>query len=601
MGLIIDSFAGGGGASTGIARALGRSPDIAINHDEEALALHEINHPETLHINSSVYAIDIRDVIGNQEIDLLWASPDCKHFSKAKGGKPVAKHIRDLAWVVVHWCELLHRSNRADQMPKVILLENVEEFRDWGPLGDDGKPDPLKKGHTFTLWWRRLRALGYKVKWRELRACDFGAPTIRKRFFLVARRDGNPIVWPEPTHGAPGSEAVESGAVHPHRTAAEIIDWSLPCPSIFDTSEQIKDKLGVRAKRPLADATLRRIAKGVQRYVIEAAEPFIVTCNHQGEHFRGQGLDHPFCTVTANRDAHGLIVPTLAPFVSYAQHGGRCRGAKEPLHTVTASNKDQNCIVVPTLVQTGYGERKGQEPRVPGLEKPLGTVVAAGSKHALVAAFLAQHNGGMVGRDAREPVSTITMRGTQQQVVAATLVSYYGEGAGSTDRSARPAEPLRTVTTENRHALVAANMLSLKGSDRRDASIEAPLATVCAGGTHAALVSAFMLKYYGPNIGHELNDPLHTVTTKARFGLVTVSINGEDYVIADIGMRMLTPRELYRAQGFPESYEIDRGTNGRVFTKTAQIRMCGNSVPPDFAEALARVNSPYASAVSEVA
>ncbi|MEM8791055.1 MAG: DNA cytosine methyltransferase [Pseudomonadota bacterium] len=564
MGLIIDSFAGGGGASTGITRALGRSPDIAINHDADALAMHEANHPETRHVNSSVYAVDIRDLIGGEEIDLLWASPDCKHFSKAKGGKPVAKHIRDLAWVIVHWCEVLHRSRRGEQMPKVILLENVEEFRDWGPLGEDGKPDPLKKGHTFTLWWRRLRALGYKVKWRELRACDYGAPTIRKRFFLVARRDGHPIVWPEPTHAAPGSDLVKAGTLKAHRTAAEIIDWSLPCPSIFDTSEEILKKSGIRAKRPLAEATLRRIAKGVKRYVLDAVEPFIVTCNHQGEHFCGQGLDQPFCTVTANRDAHGLIVPTLAPFVSYAQHGGRCRDARDPLHTVTASTKDQNCVVVPTLVQTGYGERDGQSPRVPGLEKPLGTIVAGGSKHALVAAFLAQHNGGMVGHDAREPVSTITMRGTQQNVVAAHL-------------------------------------LSLKGSARRDRTVDAPLATVCAGGGHAAMVSAFMVKYYGPNIGQELHEPLHTVTSRDRFGLITVEISGETFVIADIGMRMLTPRELYRAQGFPDDYVIEQSIAGRAFTKTAQIRMCGNSVPPDLAFVLAKANSPYAEQVANVA
>ncbi|MEM8580709.1 MAG: DNA cytosine methyltransferase [Pseudomonadota bacterium] len=549
MGLIIDSFAGGGGAGTGITRALGRSPDIAINHDAEALALHAANHPETRHINTSVYAVDLRDLIGREEIDLLWASPDCKHFSKAKGGKPVAKHIRDLAWVIVQWCELLMDAQR----PKIILLENVEEFRDWGPLGPDGRPDAEKKGHTFTLWWLRLRKLGYKVEWTEMRACDYGAPTIRKRFFLIARRDGLPIVWPEQTHAAPDSDAVERGDRQPHRSAAEIIDWSLPCPSIFDTSDEIMSKHGLRAVRPLADATLRRIAKGVKKYAIDAAEPFLVICNHQGAHFRGQGVDRPFCTVTANRDAHGLVTPMLAPLISYAQHGGNNRSISDSLHTVTASTKDQNCLVVPTLVQTGYREREGQAPRVPGIEKPLGTIVAGGGKHALVAAFMAQHNTGLIGHDARRPVSTITTGGSQQNVVAA-------------------------------------HMVSLKGSDRRDRAADTPLATNCAGGGHAAMVSAFMVKYYGQGVGQGANEPLHTITTKERFGLVIVEIEGTSYVITDIGMRMLTPRELYRAQGFPDDYIIDRGLDGKRFTKTAQIRMCGNSVPPDLAAALVAAN-----------
>ncbi|WP_306150706.1 DNA cytosine methyltransferase [Roseovarius sp. MMSF_3281] len=548
--MIIDSFAGGGGASTGIEMALGRSPDVAINHDPVALAMHEANHPDTIHLINSVYAVDPSEVCQGRNVGLAWFSPDCKHHSKAKGGKPLSKNIRDLAWVVVHWAERVR--------PKVIMLENVEEFQDWCPLTPEGKPDPERKGDTFRAWVKRLRRLGYKVEWRQLRACDYGAPTIRKRLFVIARCDGKPIVWPEPTHGAPDSPEVLAGTRLPWRTAAEIIDWSLPCPSIFDTAAEIKEKYGLRAVRPLKDATLRRIARGVMRYVLEAKEPFIVTCNHQGPHFRGQGLNEPFKTVTAARDAHGVVMPTLAPFSTYGQHGGANRRIDAPHHTITASTKDQNAIVVPTLVQTGYGERPGQAPRVPGLEKPIGNMVASSGKHALVSAFLAQHNSGPkmqnnAGRAATVPLSTLTTRGTQQQVVAA-------------------------------------NLLSLHGTARRDASIEEPHPTLCAGGQHSAMIATFLQKYYGSGLGQWADDPLHTLGTRDTFGLVTVEIDGQIYAITDIGMRMLTPREQFRAQGFPESYEIENGSDGRAFTKTEQTRMCGNSVPPDVAAALVRAN-----------
>lgn len=511
--MIIDSFAGGGGASTGIEMALGRSPDVAINHDPAALAMHEINHPETRHLINSIYAVDPRDAVpAGRRVGLAWFSPDCKHHSKAKGGKPVEKNIRDLAWVVVHWAERVR--------PDVIMLENVEEFQDWCPLTPDNRPDLTRRGETFKEWVNRLRRLGYKVEWRQLRACDYGAPTIRKRLFVIARRDGLPIIWPAPTHGAPDSAEVIAGTRKPWRTAAEIIDWSLPCPSIFDTSAEIMAKHGLRAVRPLKDATLRRIARGVMRYVIEAKQPFVVTCNHSGDSFRGQGLDEPFKTLTATRDAHGLVVPTL--------------------------------------VQTGYGERPGQQPRVPGLDKPLGTLVAGGGKHALVAAFLAQHNGGermqnAAGRSADAPLSTLTTRGTQQQIVAASL-------------------------------------LSMHGNARRDSSIEAPHPTLCAGGQHSAMIAAFLQKYYGQGLGQEAGTPLHTLGTRDTFGLVTVEIDGQTYAITDIGMRMLTPREQFRAQGFPETYIIDRAPDGRAMTKTEQTRMCGNSVAPPVAAALARAN-----------
>ncbi|MEX5599123.1 DNA cytosine methyltransferase [Pseudophaeobacter sp. C1-32P7] len=508
--LIIDSFAGGGGASTGIEMALGCSPDVAINHDAAALAMHEANHPQTMHLNSNVWHVDPAEVCKGRRVGLAWFSPDCKHHSKAKGGKPVKKNIRDLAWVVVLWAKRAR--------PDVIALENVEEFRQWGPLTPENRPCPDRRGQTFKHWVKELKRLGYKVEWRELRACDYGAPTIRKRLFLIARCDGRPIIWPEPTHGAPGSAEVTAGQRKPWRTAAEIIDWSLPCPSIFDTSEEIMAKHGLRAKRPLVDATLRRVARGVMRYVIEAKQPFLVT---------------------------------------YAQQGGGIRSGLDPLHTVTASPKDQNTLIVPTLVQTGYGERPGQAPRVPGLDKPLGTIVAGGGKHALVAAFLAQHNAGErmknnAGRSATAPLSTLTTRGTQQQIVAAHLMNMHGSS-----RSAR--------------------------------DIQAPHPSICAGGQHGTLVAAFLQKYYGQGLGQRADEPLHTLSTRDTFGLVTVEIDGTTYAITDIGMRMLTPREQFRAQSFPDSYQIEEA-GGRILTKTEQTRMCGNSVPPVMAAALIRAN-----------
>lgn len=463
--LIIDSFCGGGGASLGIELGLGVSVDFAVNHDPEAIVLHRQNHPHTVHACQDVWTIDPVQLTGNRPVALLWASPDCKHFSKAKGGKPRSKKIRDLAWIVVRWARAIR--------PRVICLENVEEFAEWGPLLSDGQPCPQRKGFIFRRWVQELERQGYQVEWRELRACDYGAPTIRKRLFLVARCDGEPISWPEPTHG-PG--------LKPYRTAADIIDWSLPCPSIFDTSEEIYRKHGIRARRPLAEATIKRIAAGIQRFVLEAEEPF---------------------------------------FVSFAQHGGANRSAFAPLHTVTASSKDHNVVIAPTLIQTGYGERAGQRPRHLNLHEPLGTVVAAGSKHAVVAAYLAQHNGGMVGHDLRKPISTISSRGSQQQLVSAFLAPYYGSGSGET--------------------------------------------------------------------GRDLREPAPTVTTRDRLQLVTVEIQGTEYAITDIGMRMLTPRELYRAQGFPDDYVIDGGDD-MALSKTAQIRMCGNSVCPPVAAALVRAN-----------
>ena len=496
--LVVDNFAGGGGASLGIEWALGRSPDIACNHDPEAVAMHEANHPRTRHFCEDVWKVDPVEACRGKRPALAWFSPDCKHFSKAKGGKPVEKKIRGLAWVVVRWARAVK--------PRVIMLENVEEFEEWGPLLDDGMPDPLKRGFTFRRWVGQLRAAGYVVETRVLRACDYGAPTTRKRLFLIARSDGLPIVWPKPTHGK---------GLTPYRTAAECITWSLPCPSIFER------------KRPLAEATLRRIARGIQRYVIETAEPFIVGIDHRGA---GDSCAWP---------------------------------GSEPLTTVTAEAR--HALVAPSLVQTGYGEREGQSPRALDLQRPLGTVVGGGSKHALVAAFLAKHYGGH-------------------------------EATGS-----RMSRPMDTVTAVDHHSLVQTSlMLKMRGGlEAHPVTAQdwrQPAPTVTAGGTHLAEVRAFLLKYYGTDQNPQLRMPLGTVTTKDRFGLVFV--RGEQYAIGDIGLRMLVPRELGRAQAFPDTYKLDVVVNGKSLTQSAQVRMIGNSVSPVMAEALARANFAAQAAVA---
>lgn len=532
-GLVIDNFAGGGGASTGIEMALGRPVDIAINHDPEAIAMHEVNHPHTKHFCESVWEVNPREITGGRPVDLCWFSPDCKHFSKAKGGKPVRKEIRGLAWVAIRYA--------ATVRPRVIMLENVEEFVTWGPLAD-GRPCPKNKGRTFKSFVNALKRHGYQVEWKELRANLYGAATIRKRLFLIARCDGNPIVWPSPSHLAAASAEVKAKQAKPQRLAADIIDWSLPCPSIFTR------------KRPLAEATLRRIARGIQRYVIDAEQPFIVGVGGRAGQSRPRSTKEPLATITAKADA-ALVVPQLAPFITEHANATSQRNmpADAPLRTICAEVKGGHfAVVAPTLVQLGYGERKGQAPRAPGLHKPLGTVVAGGGKHGLVAAFLAKHYGG----------------------------NYKGPGSAMTD-------PAPTVTTRDHNALVTSHLIKLQqnsiGQDVRE-----PLHTVMAGATRFGEVRAFLLKYYDTAVGQTLTEPLHTITTKDRIGLVMVK--GEPYQIVDIGMRMLEPHELYAAQGFPANYIHDRTATGKRLSKASQVRMCGNSVCPPVAAALVRAN-----------
>lgn len=543
--LIIDNFAGGGGTSTGLERAFGRPVDIAINHNAEALAMHAANHPHTRHLCESVWDVDPIEVTGNQPVGLVWLSPDCKHFSKAKGAKPVEKRIRGLAWVALRWI--------AKTKPRAMILENVEEFKTWGPLIVDAdgtsRPDPAKKGKTFDSFIRQIKAHGYRVEWEELRACDYGTPTIRKRFFLVARRDGLPIIARPPvTHAAPASKEVKAGKLQPWRTAAECIDWSIPCPSIFERT------------RPLADATLRRIAKGIMRYVVNSPEPFIV------------GLAH-----AERKDGTG---------------GDRAHGLDEPVRTIHAGGGNL-ALVSPTLVQTGYGEREGQAPRALDICKPLGTVVAGASKHALVAAFLAKHYTGVVGSDLHDSIGTVTAVDHHSLVAASLVHMGHGEGKDGTKRFSHGVRdataPLNTIAASGMPAaVVTSNLVKLRGTSSTAATDE-PLHTVSAGGQHHAEVRAFLLAYYGTDQAQAPGTPLATITTKDRFGLVT--IHGQDYQIVDIGLRMLTPRELFTAQGFPANYVIgDDESQGLVLSKAAQVRMCGNSVCPPLAEALVRAN-----------
>lgn len=469
--LIVDNFAGGGGASTGIELATGYSVDIAINHDPEAIKMHKANHPNTKHYCEDVWQVDPVEACAGKPVALAWFSPDCKHFSKAKGGKPKDKFIRGLAWVACRWAGLVR--------PRVIMLENVEEFKTWGPLNRSHRPIKAKQGVTFRKFIGQLEDLGYEVEYRELVAADYGAPTMRKRFFLIARCDGKPIVWPEPTHGPADSIQVKAGLLKPYLGAYTQLDFSLPCPSIFDTAEEIKEKYGIQAKRPLAPKTMERIARGIKKFVIDNAEPFIVQVNHSG---------------------------------SSADY---CKSMNAPLQVITA--KHGFGIVSPTLIQY-HSETSEKEVRGQGLEEPIMTVDGS-NRYGLVTSFLSKFYKSGTGQDVREPLHTVT-----------TSPGHFGE------------------------------------------------------------VRAFLIKYYGQGTGQDIKEPLDTVTSQDRFGLVT--IEGVDYQIVDIGLRMLEPRELYGCQGFPADYIIDKDYTGKEYPRNEQVRRCGNAVCPPIPAALVRANLP---------
>ena len=709
--LVIDSFAGGGGASEGIEQALRilkaqgfldidalEHVDFAVNHDDAALAMHAANHPRTVHLPHNVWKVSLRDLVGRRLVDLLWLSPDCRHHSRAKGGAPVSKSVRDLAWVALRWLKEL----RPDQRPRRVFLENVREFKDWGPLIPDGKggerPDPARRGETFAKWVAELKRAGYRrIEWRELRACDYGIPTTRLRLYMIASRDPDPIVWPAPTHGDPKSEAVRAGRLKPWPVAADIIEWDRPCPSIFlarDEARAYRRATGIRIIRPLALNTDARIAKGVKRYVLDAAKPFIVTCNHAGPGFRGQDLAEPFATVTGARDAHGLVAPILvtnttghpgapaeAPLatvttgghhiavaphlvaVNHGDSGGRREyGADEPVGTVTPARsraivaphlvayygagaggtdrsadvtepvrtvptENRHAIVAPCLVPR-YGERPGQEPRTRSLEEPAPTVVPTGNGGDLAAIYLAQHNGRDVGRAAAEPASTVAGSGGHQAVVAAFVAQHNNDGRrdGGVNPGRSAEDPLSTVTGTGSHqSVIAASMLSLKGSARRAGSAEDPHPAVCAGGQQSAVVTLPMLSaYYRTGEGQSVDSPTRTATTNDRFGLVEGTgiappltpaqlararqvaeflrrhgcwderefVTVGPWIVVDIGMRMLTARELARANGLPERYDLAVPYKGGTLSDTEQRHKIGNCVCPGMATALVVPNHP---------
>ncbi|AXY31199.1 TPA: DNA cytosine methyltransferase [Klebsiella aerogenes] len=663
--IIVDNFAGGGGASTGIELAIGRSVDIAINHDPNAVAMHTTNHPDTLHYCESVYSVRPKVATAGRRVGLAWFSPDCRHFSKAKGAKPVEKAIRGLAWIVIRWA--------LDVGPRVMMLENVEEFKTWGPLIEippkpnlphemigsfigpvypgHSRPDPARVGETFRAFVgmltngipvnhpalaecceflelspdsdqakRLIAGLGYDVDYRELRACDYGAPTIRKRFFMVMRRDGQPIVWPAATHGDPKSPAVISGKLAPWRTAAECIDWSIPAPSIFGR------------KKPLAENTLRRIARGIQRFVIESASPFIVKCNHtttKGKYdcFRGQALSEPLQTITkthgfavavphltkfrtgatgqpvtepvptvtagtsrrpgGNGHALGVVEAAITPFMAGnggSEYQAKPRPLDKPAHTILKESRA--CVVAPVIVRQ-FGASVGHRADVPGATITAG----GGGKSQLVSACLAKHYGGNYSGDGLgldEPTHSVTTV-DHHALVTAQIVGVGGRAAQSRPRDV--SEPLQTMTTKADAAMVTSHLIKLRGTCRDGQRTDEPMPTITAGGQHVGEVETTLaVEHYDEQRAQQALAFLKEYCGADSTGLVEIA--GVTYRIVDIGMRMLQPHELYRAQGFPEWYIIDQDYRGVKYAKDKQVARCGNAVPPPFAEALVRANLP---------
>jgi DNA (cytosine-5)-methyltransferase 1 len=655
--IVVDFFCGGGGAGTGLEMGLGRAVTVAKNHNPAAISMHTVNHPAARHYTTDVFEGDPDQECGGRAVGWFHMSPDCTHHSQAAGGQPRKREIRNLSWIGLKWA--------GKKRPRVISLENVKQILQWGPLvakrdkitgrvmklggqvAAPGEvvpvhqqflvPDQKRRGTTWRRFVELLEGMGYAVEWRVIKACDFGAPTSRERLFMIARCDGQPIVWPEPTHARKPAKGQLKW-----RTAAECIDWSVPSKSIFGR------------KKDLASATLRRVAKGMKKFVIDNPNPFIVPiANWSGE--LAQSAHEPLRTVTSwpRGGSFAMASPIIAP----ATHQGsdRVNDPGEPLPTVTCANRGELTLISPTLVQTGYGERDGQPPRVPGLDQPLGTVVAGGVKHALTAAHLVKFRFDDAGKALDEPLPTITSGGNYQRPAGAAhamgvctaVMAQMNGGFNATD--ARPMdEPMTTVTnTGSQQQLVTANLVHLRGNcDARDTAD--PLHTISAGGTHHGLVTAFMERQFGASIGQAIekpaptitaggggksslvelklspeheegalrvaaflisyygtenvsgcNSPAPTITTKDRLALVTVMVKGTPYVIVDICLRMLQPHELYRAQGFPADYIIDKGADGRKFTKTEQVHMCGNSVSPPPMAALAQANDPWRAAARE--
>lgn len=620
--LVIDLFAGGGGASTGIEKAIGRHVDIAVNHDADAIGMHEVNHPQTRHYRADVWEVDPLAVVEGQQVGLLHASPDCTDHSQAKGGQPRSTKIRALAWVVHRWAGKVR--------PDVITLENVEQMLQWSPLIAKRDPktgrvvtldevvDPVTKrkafrvaepgehvprhrqflvpnkeklGRNWTHFVAGLRAMGYVVQWRVICNADLGAHSTRTRLYMVARCDGLPIVWPEKTHAKK-----PKGKLKAHRPAADCIDWSIEGQSIFGR------------KKSLADATMRRIAHGMRKFVLDCPEPFIV--NNMANNVP-RSVSEPIGPVLTGGHKM-LLAPTLMPLTH--QGGHRNHDPRDPLPTVTAAHRGEQALAAAVLVQMGYGERDGQAPRVLDLQKALGTVTAGGKKHGLTTAYLVQagHGEGKEGgkrwshgaNDIKGPLGTVTASGGGQSLASAFMVQANGGFNKTHARDVR--DSISAVTASgSQQQLITAHLTTLRrnseGRDARD-----PLTTISAGGEHQALVeyhlsqeheegalrcAAFLMRYHASG-GQwaDLRDPATTITTHDRLALVTVWLKGEPWVVVDICLRMLTPRELYNAQDFPPTYKIDRTASGKVLTKTAQVRMCGNSVSPLPMELLVAAN-----------
>ena len=570
--LVVDNFAGGGGTSTGIEMATGYSVDIAINHDPEAIRMHKTNHPNTKHFCEDVWQVDPVAACNGHPVGLAWFSPDCKHFSKAKGGKPKDKFIRGLAWVACRWAGLVR--------PRVIMLENVEEFKTWGPLNRGHHPIKAKQGKTFEKFVQQLTDLGYVVEFHELVAADYGAPTMRKRFFMIARCDGKPIIWPKPTHAPADSEAVKAGLIKPYVGAYTQLDFSLPCPSIFDTSDEIKEKYGIRAVRPLAPKTMERIARGLKKFVLENPEPFIIQCNHGGER-KANDIKNPLPTITG-KHGYGIVEPYMIQIGQTGFAADRSKDVREPLTTIVSKN--EHCLIEPKLAPY-MGTNTTNHPGG-SCEDPLHTITT-GNQQCLISQYHSETALGEVrGQGIDDPLMTVD-GSNRYGLVTSFLHKYYDGGYKGAGDSVE--KPLPTVTAWDHNSIVTANLIQMNnhcdGRDLRD-----PIPTITAGDGHFGEVRAFLIKYYGQGTGQDIKEPLDTVTSKDRFGLVT--IEGVEYQIVDIGLRMLEPKELYGCQGFPDDYIIDHDCTGKTYPRSEQVRRCGNAVCPPLPAALVKANLP---------
>lgn len=569
--IVVDFFCGGGGAGTGLEMGLGRPVTVAKNHNPAAISMHTANHPAARHYTTDVFEGDPDEECQGRPVGWFHMSPDCTHHSQAAGGQPRKREIRNLSWIGLKW--------GGKKKPRVISLENVKQILHWGPLIAkrdkatgrvmklDGTvaapgervpvhqqflvPNPKRRGITWRRFVHLLEGMGYQVEWRIIKACDFGAPTSRERLFMIARCDGQPIVWPEPTHAKKPSKDQQKW-----RTAADCIDWTVPSKSIFGR------------KKALADATLRRVAKGMKKFVIDSPQPFIVPiANWSGE--LAQSADEPLRTVTSwpRGGSFAMASPVILP----ATHQGadRVNDPAEPLPTVTAANRGELMMASPMMVGTGGPSFSGKP--VPA-DQPVGTLLTQNHR-ALVAAFIEQANGGFnttPAKGADEPMSTVTNTGSQQRLATASLATLRRNCIGRAID-----EPVPTMTAGAEHHALLKYTLSPEHEEG------------------ALRVAAFLVSYYGASHASDANEPLPTITTKDRLALVTVYVKGTPYVIVDICLRMLQPHELYRAQGFPASYIIDKGADGKPFTKTEQVHMCGNSVSPPPMAALARANDPW--------